>query len=203
MAMRGLQVDAVDISEAMMAVGKALPGGDAATLRWFQGPAESASIEPPYGLVTAGESIHWMDWETLLPRLRQALYPEGQVAIVVRNEVRPEWYDELLKLIVQHSHMKNYRDYDLVAQLQSRGVFQKTNEVTVPAVFTDQPVEEYIESFFSRSSLSPDAIGDDAVRSFREGVRELIRPRTRDGRVHVGLAPTVIWGTPLDPSISD
>src|SRR5579862_4001127 len=53
-------VDAVDCSAPMLARARTLPGGDQPTLRWVLGAAESVSLNPPYGLVTAGESLHWM-----------------------------------------------------------------------------------------------------------------------------------------------
>lgn len=39
-------------------------------------------LGPPYGLVTAGSSLHWMDWEVVLPRIGRLLSPEGCLAIV-------------------------------------------------------------------------------------------------------------------------
>ena len=80
------RVDAVDISEGMIALGKTLPGGDAPNLRWIVGSAEDAPIAPPYGLVVAGESLHWMAWDVVLPRVREALAPGGMLAIVGRGE---------------------------------------------------------------------------------------------------------------------
>src|SRR5215467_10643345 len=49
------RMDALDPSVEMIAAGKALPGGDAANLHWLFGAAEDAALDPPYGLVVAGE----------------------------------------------------------------------------------------------------------------------------------------------------
>jgi trans-aconitate methyltransferase len=59
-------VDAVDSSPAMLAKGRQLPGGGHPHLRWQHAAAETAVLAPRYALVTAGESLHWMDWPVVL-----------------------------------------------------------------------------------------------------------------------------------------
>ena len=61
------QVDALDISETMIAEGKLLPEGNSPNLNWIVGKAEDCLPNPPYSLITAGESLHWMDWEVVMP----------------------------------------------------------------------------------------------------------------------------------------
>ena len=61
------RVDALDISAAMLAEGRRRPGGDHPNLTWIVGAAETAPLSPPYALVTAGDSLHWMDWDVVLP----------------------------------------------------------------------------------------------------------------------------------------
>ena len=68
-------VDAVDISAAMMEQGKHLPNGASPKLIWTVGRAEEFKSKIPYALITAGDSLHWMDWEFLLPHLRTLLSP--------------------------------------------------------------------------------------------------------------------------------
>src|SRR5947207_11668711 len=62
------RVDAVDFSEAMIAKGKMVPEGDHPHLRWIYGAVDTVALDPPYALVTAGESVHWMNWEVVFPR---------------------------------------------------------------------------------------------------------------------------------------
>src|SRR5690242_11835978 len=47
------RVDALDVSAAMVAAGRALPGGADPRLRWIVGRAEDAPLAPPYALITA------------------------------------------------------------------------------------------------------------------------------------------------------
>src|SRR6266487_724269 len=63
------RVDAVDFSAGMIEIGRDLPCGTASNIRWIIGKLEDVPLDPPYALVTAGESLHWMDWEIVLPRL--------------------------------------------------------------------------------------------------------------------------------------
>ena len=66
------RVDAVDPSEAMLREARRLTGQEP-RIRWILGRAEDAPLAPPYGLITTGASIHWMDPEVVMPRFRDAL----------------------------------------------------------------------------------------------------------------------------------
>src|SRR5207245_10230271 len=76
------RIDAVDPSEAMIREGRRLPGGDSERIRWIVGRAEHAPLAPPYGRVTTGARIHWMDRSFVLPRFGAALAPAGRLAIL-------------------------------------------------------------------------------------------------------------------------
>src|SRR6185437_12928782 len=54
------------ISAAMIEAGRRRPGGDNARLRWLAGAAETVPLPGRYALVTAGASLHWMDWALVL-----------------------------------------------------------------------------------------------------------------------------------------
>src|SRR5258705_557663 len=64
------RIDAVDPSAAMIARGRTLPGGDDPRIRWILGRAEDVMLSPPYGLITSGASLHWMEPEIVMPRFR-------------------------------------------------------------------------------------------------------------------------------------
>ena len=71
------RVDAVDFSESMIERGKQLPNGDHPHLRWIDGKVEEAPLSPPYALITAGSSIHWLQWERAFPLFRSVLTRMG------------------------------------------------------------------------------------------------------------------------------
>ena len=78
-------VDAVDLSPAMIAKGNSRAGGDAPNLNWIEGEVETVSLTPPYGLITAAASLHWMDWSVVLPRFAQVLTPKGVLTVLFED----------------------------------------------------------------------------------------------------------------------
>lgn len=105
-------VDAVDWSRGMVDAGRRLPGGDRENLRCVHGQAEEAPLFPPYDLVTARQSLHWMRWDIMHPRLASVLSPGGMLAIVGWDAEPPPWQAPLLALIRRLSTNQDYRPYD-------------------------------------------------------------------------------------------
>jgi SAM-dependent methyltransferase len=197
LAARADRVDAVDASAEMIARGKALAGGDSPNLRWILGTAEDAPLDPPYGLVVAGESLHWMEWERVLPRFAAALLPGGMLAIARRDQPPPPWHEALSALIREHSAMYNYQEFNLVEELTSRGLFEEVGErETAPGTFV-QPVGNYISSFHSMSSLSLERLTPAAAADFDAQLRALLAPYAVDGTVTLQPFGHVVWGRPL------
>jgi SAM-dependent methyltransferase len=191
-------VDAVDCSVAMIERGRALPGGDRANLRWILGYAEDVVLpRTSYGLVTAGESLHWMDWARLMPRLRQLLAPEGLVALIERNPaIRPSWFAELETLLDRYSTNRDYQSYSLVGELAQRGLFEQSGVQLTEAVPFQQSVESYIESTHSRNGFSRDRMTHQAATDFDAEVRGLLAERCPDGTVRIDLVARIIFGRP-------
>ena len=71
------RVDAVDFSEPMLLKGREAPGGNPPAVHWIHGRMEELDLQGPYGLVTAGDSMHWMDWDIVFPKLRDLRFPAG------------------------------------------------------------------------------------------------------------------------------
>ena len=76
------RADAVDPSEAMLRVARSLPGADNSKIRWIHAAIEDAPLEPPYGLIVAASSIHWMDLDRTLPRFAGALADGAMLAVL-------------------------------------------------------------------------------------------------------------------------
>lgn len=190
------RVGAVDISAAMIAEGRKLPGGDHPALRWIVAPAERAPLEPPYGMVTAGASVHWLDWHVVLPRLHDALTPRGRLVIVLDGQEPLPWDEELLALIRTFSTNPTFPPLDLIAELERRGLFALEGRAkTAPAPFT-QPIDEYVASFHGRSTFAPEYMGADRVVAFDAAVRELVSGYT-NGEVTIQVVAELAWGRPL------
>ena len=75
-------IDAVDFSQEMIRVGKSLVNGDHPKLQWINGPVEEVQLFPPYHMITAGASIHWMEWDVVFPKFEEVLTTDGYLVII-------------------------------------------------------------------------------------------------------------------------
>jgi trans-aconitate methyltransferase len=190
------RVDAADFSPAMIAKGTTLPDGDHPGLRWIYGAVETIVLDPPYALVTAGHSLHWMDWEVVFPRFGDALTPGGVVAIVHRMELPAPWQEGLDALIRRFSTMQNYQPFDLIDELEKRDLFQKMGERKTAPVTSAQSIDDYIASFHSRSSLSLEHMPASDAATFDRQLRDLVSPWSKEGMLELQTVGSVVWGKP-------
>lgn len=199
------RVDAVDLSAGMIARGKGLPGGTDPHIRWMRAAAEDAPLTPPYALITAGESIHWMAWDALMPRLAAALAPGGALAIVERNwEGPPTLWARMVPIFARYSANKDFRPSDVTAELEGRGLFRKTGERrTAPAPWRPT-MEEYIACRHSQNGFSRERMAPGTAEAFDAAIRVALRETIaagdvteRDGRLELAVTAMVVWGEPL------
>ncbi len=190
------RVDAVDFSASMVEVGRRLPGGDNSRLSWLVCRVEDAPLQPPYALITAGESLHWLDWEVVLPRFAGALTPHGDLAIVARDPLPTPWHDELSRIIPRYSTNPDYQPVDLVAELTRRDLFEKVGEARTAPVAFSQPLDRYIEGFHSMSSFAREKMTQEAAAAFDVEVRAAVSPYVKDGIVELQIVGSVVWGRP-------
>jgi SAM-dependent methyltransferase len=190
------RVDAVDFSLPMIEKGETLPNGNHPRLRWIYGPAEEAPLDPPYALITAGQSMHWMDWDMVLPRFRAALTPHGSV-VLVGIEGHLPWDDAIRPIIKRYSTNPRYQPVDLIAEWKARKLFEKGGEKVTAPVYFAQPLDAYIASFHGRSSLSREQMGSEAAAAFDDEVREVISTYLADEIVGGEIYATIVWGRPV------
>lgn len=195
------RIDAVDPSAAMLARAKTLPGGDDPRLNWIHGRAEDVALNPPYALIMGGESLHWLDWETAFPRFADLLTPNGCVAIVERAERPTSWSDQLGALIRRYSTMHNYEPYDLVEELEKRGVFTLVGRKAIEPMESRQRVDDYIASFHARSSLAQETMPPDDFAAFDGALRTIVCAHSINDCLTLHTEATVIWGKPHKPGV--
>jgi ADP-ribose pyrophosphatase YjhB (NUDIX family)/2-polyprenyl-3-methyl-5-hydroxy-6-metoxy-1,4-benzoquinol methylase len=97
------RVDAVDIAPAMIAADQQAPGGDHPHIRWACSPLETFVADPPYALVVAGASLHWMEWEVVLPRFASWLPPGGVLVLLDERTEPTPWADEIRPVVTRFS----------------------------------------------------------------------------------------------------
>ncbi len=189
------RVDAVDPSAAMIAAGRELPSGNDPRLRWALGTAEEAPLDPPYGLITAGASIHWMDGARVMPRFAAALAPGGMLAIVDMDN-GPHPLPEMIDVIKRYSEVQDHRELpDVVHDLEAGGLFVREGERRTAAATVRRSLEEYLEFLHSTSTLARVRLGDRATQ-FDADVRALF---ARHGMTAIEREywAVVIWGRPV------
>jgi SAM-dependent methyltransferase len=191
-------IDAVDFSENMISVGKLLPEGDNPNINWICSSVEKAPLSYQYDLITAGASLHWMDWDIVLPRFKDLLLPDGYLAIIDDSYLPTPWEEELKGILKTYSTNQDYKPYNLINELEGRNLYIKTGEkITEPEVFK-QPLNEYIESFHARNGFSREDMGEVIADRFDDEVRNLLLKYCSDGNVELQVIGKVVWGKPLD-----
>lgn len=192
LALRGLAVDGVDRSAAMIAKGRTLPGGN--RVNWIVGLAEEAPLRPPYSLVTAGECIHWLDWERAFPRLR-AVAPT--IALIFRFAEPAPWEDELRAIIPHYSTNHRYYAYDLMAELAERDLFHAAGEEHVEPVDFVQSIDDYVTSIHSRNGFSHARMDPQAAAEFDAQVRTLLEPHAVNGKITLRIHGCTRYATEI------
>jgi SAM-dependent methyltransferase len=188
------RVDAIDISAAMLNRARSMPGGDHPAIRWILGSAEEAVFDAPYALAVAGDSLHWMKWETVLPRARDALAPGAPLAIVSAVVAEPPWSPELQHVIRRYSVMQDFMRYSIVDELAKRRLFAPVGEETIgPGPFT-RTVGECIEALHATAGFPRERMGTQNAQLFDDAVRAIVAPFADDHVLRLSGSARVVWG---------
>lgn len=190
------RVDAVDVSPAMLARARTLPGGARPTLRWIEATAEHFRYAGPYSLAVVGDALHWMEWDTVLPAIGGALAPGALLVLVTARQAPAPWDHELRSLIAEFSVMRNFEPYDLVAELQSRALFTPLGERSVGPHHFERSIEDYVESLHASAGLARDRMAPSRAAEFDASVRHLVEAHAPDGVLTLESHADLTWGTP-------
>ena len=191
------RVDAVDMSAPMLAEGKRL--ADSGAIRWIHARVEDADLVGPYGLATAGASLHWMEWDVVLPRFGTWLAPESYLAIVEDITLANPWDAEVGPVLARYSMNKDFQPYNMLTiaqELERRGLFQQVGmRTTDPAPF-QQTAAGWVESWHARNGFSRDRMGPTAARECDDRLMAIIDRHCPTGVVEQRTMGRVIWGWP-------
>lgn len=189
------RLDAVDCSWPMIEYGKALPNGDHPHLRWLYGRVEDVVLDPPYALVTAGESLHWMEWNIVLPRFHEVLLPGGYLALLDHLMVPEPW--ALLGEILPKYRTSDYpRRFNMLEALEEHGLFHKRGEKITEPVALMQSIDDFIESYHSRSGFSRERMGPAQAEAFDQEARSMLLRTYSEGIIAFQVAGRIAWGLP-------
>jgi SAM-dependent methyltransferase len=200
------RIDAVDPSAEMIAVGRALPGGDSAGITWRCARLEDADLRPPYGLVTCGVSFHWMDADVALSRFAAVLAPGGAFAIVEGDApAEPPWQDAEREVYLGFIERLQGKRPEFLTNSQ-RALERPSLEhpryrrlgarITAPHPIR-QTVDDYLLCQHSRATWSIDFMGPAMTAQFDAALRAALAPHARDGMLDYVVQTRVEWGLPL------
>lgn len=152
-------------------------------------------LEPPYALVTAAESLHWMEWDVVLPRLARILTPHGLLAILNVEEQPVPWHEGYRQIEQRFTNNPAYQPFDWIGALEKERLFQKrgTHEAEV---VVSQTVEDYITAKHGRSILSLDTMTALQATQFHTEMQALLLPFAQDGLLTFSVIGRIIWGKP-------
>ncbi|MFF0268645.1 class I SAM-dependent methyltransferase [Kribbella sp. NPDC004536] len=197
LAPRVEHVDAIDFSRPMVDAGRQRAGGDHPNLSWQVNPIETADLDGPYALVTAGASIHWMPWEATFARIVPHLTPKAQLAVIDHGAVDEPWLGDLIPVIERHSRKQNHDPkFDVVEAIVERGLLDLTGRTRTTPVSYRQTVADYIERLHSTSSLARDLMPAEEAATFDASVAEVLRPYAKDGVLDLTIQAELSWGRP-------
>jgi SAM-dependent methyltransferase len=191
------RIDAVDPSAAMIDEAQRLPGGHDLRINWIVAPAETAPLAPAYGLITTGQSLHWMHHEAVMPRFRDALAAGGfLVATDIDWEYPPAWRGKLTEIIKTYSPVNaSTLTGDLFGDLARRRLFERAGFQRTSLVPVDLSLEDFVNALRSTSSLSSVSLGERA-EPFGNEVRALFAS-LRLERARFAIFGNAVWGRPL------
>lgn len=194
------RVDAVDFSEEMVREGKSFKNGNHSNLKWIQGKIENVKLFPPYNMVTAGASIHWMDWDIVFKRFKKVLTSDGLLVIIDGDRpTQVPWLLDENSLIRAFSTNQHYKSIDLIQELIDRKLFHLIGDKTTTPICYSQALQDYIQSFHSRASLRKEDMGEKNVIEFDTKLDKILSLYTDDnGILTYKVESRVSWGIPLN-----
>ena len=196
MAQRGVRVDAVEPSSAMLNIARAQHGSD--RVIWHNANAESYSYPDDYDLVVCAQCLGWLDWSVVFPKFADVLTSNGWLAIVGQYgfDAFP-WQSELIELIRRYSTNQDFEPFDLVEGLIERNLFEaKGFRKTRPLPF-EQSIDDYIDSIHARNGFSRDRMPTGEADAFDAEVRDLLKAHHRNGVLIAECGASVTWGKPI------
>lgn len=196
------EIDAADISAAMIKAGKQMPYAADLRINWITGPIEEVELRPPYALIVAAASLHWMPWAVTLPRFARMLAANGYLALVENRPTRQPWADELRPLLAHYSMNQDFQPYDMntvAATLAKQGLFQETDRIEVSPITYQRSIDAWIESIHAANGFSRDRMDATLAAEFDAQARKIVAAHCPSGEVEQQVRARIIYGKPLAP----
>jgi SAM-dependent methyltransferase len=197
------RADAVDPSDAMLCVARSLPGAAGAKIRWIHASIEDAPLDPPYGLIVAASSIHWMDLDRTIPRFADALADGAMLAVLDGDApVDAPWEREETEFMIdfiaaRHGRRPNW--WKTVRERFGEPVlmhpeFERLGHRITASVAFSQSIADYLRCQHSRATWSEDHLGEKASAEFDAAMTASLSRHARDGMLTFNVQTRIEWG---------
>ena len=194
------RVDAVDFSEGMIETARSLPGGDDPRIRWICSSIECADLRGPYALITAADSLSWIDLNIVIPRFAELLTANGILAVIDRSAEVGLREDDIIPC---YSLNREYVSWNPIKALEEAEMFERLGQQDTGPVPWTPTVDEYIERRHSQNGFSRDRMTPKQAADFDAALRAKITEqvgegtvRMEDGRLQGHVVGSVVWGRP-------
>ncbi len=197
------RIDGVDPSEEMLRVARSRPKADNPKIRWIRATMEEAQLEPPYGLIVAGLSIHWMKLDRVLPRFASTLADGAFLALLDYDGPRnsPWEREEILFAVnflekidgLRQRPWKPISD-QIEKPLLVHSAFEPIgNKITAP-IQVSQSIADYLRCQHSRATWSEDHLGAEASQEFDAGMTKPLSRYAVGGMLEFAVQTRIEWG---------
>ena len=188
---------AVEPSRPMLERGLARAGALHHQVEWLTVAAEDYGFDRRYAAVVSAEAFHWLDWQSVMPRIARSLVPSGYLILVERALAAPlPWDADLSALIRAYSTNRDYAPYDTVAELEARRLIAVAGRAQTDTVVHLQNIDDYVESFHSRNGFSRARLPSPRAQEFDERLRILVRRHCHADSVRLPVQARIAWGRP-------
>jgi len=194
------RVTAVDPSENMIALGRSLPGGDAANIHWLQGYAEDFPVgEARFDLTVAATSIHWMDHALLFPRLAVHAAPGHRMAVISGDTpFKPVWEEDWQRFLARWVPAITGEAFDPGGKEEKWASYRTHLDIEGSEYFLSKPFRQSIGDFIrcqhSRDTFAPSKLAG-RMAEFDAELAALLAPYAdQGGELTFVVRTKMVWG---------
>jgi SAM-dependent methyltransferase len=197
------RVDAIDPSEEMLRVARSFPNSRDPKIRWACARAEDAELHPPYGLIVAGASIHWMDLDRVLPKFGRALSPGAFLAVLDGDApIAPPREAEQTHFMLDFLERREGRRPQWWANAAERmglpilthPAFERTGSRVTQPIEVSQSIDDFLRCEHSRATWSEAVLGEGDTREFDAQMTRILTPHTVSGVLTYAMQTRIEWG---------
>jgi SAM-dependent methyltransferase len=164
---------------------------------WLAVAAEDYAFDRRYTAVVAAEAFHWLDWRRVLARVAAGLIASGHLILVERKVAAVPWEEDLRRLIRDYSTSQDYVAYDLITELESRGLLAVAGRTETQTIMHRQTIGDYVESFHSRNGFSRARLAAARAQEFDDQLETLVRQYGGSDIVQLPVRARMTWGRPV------